>query len=216
MACCSSWGPKFRPQHLHWIVIMSALMNLMSSSGLWGYLNTRVPTHTHTDTHTHTHTHTHTQTVIIISGLKMIDGSLVQMACCFSWGPKLGSQHLRWIIIMSALMNLMSFSGFWGYLHTHTHTHKHTHTHNTQTHTHTVIIIKGLKWIDGSVVQMACCSSWGPKLGSQLLHSIFIMSTLMNLMSSSGLWGYLLKHVHTYTHTHTHTQTNTHTHSNNN
>jgi len=61
---------------------MSALMNSMSSSGLWDYLNTRVRAHTHTDTHTHTHKHTHK--VIIIKGLKWIDGSVVQMACCYS------------------------------------------------------------------------------------------------------------------------------------
>jgi len=167
-------------------------MNLMSSSSLWCYL------------HTHTHTHTHTQTVIIIKGLKWIDGSVVQMACCSSWVPKLGSQHLHWIVIMSALMNLMSSSGLWGYLHTHTCACTHTHTHII-----TVIIIKGLKWIDGSVVQMACCSSWGPKLGSQLLLWILIMSTEW----FDFLFWPLRLRAHTRTHTHTHTHTHTRTHS---
>jgi len=84
-------------------------------------------------------------------------------------------------------MKLMSSSGLRGYFHTHTHTHTHTITHtHTHKHTHTVIIIKGLKWIDGSVFQMAYCSSSVPKLCSQCLHWILLMSALMNLMSSSG------------------------------
>jgi len=166
MACCSSWGPKFGSQHVHWILIMSALMNLMSSSGLWGYLHTHANTHTHIDTHTNT--------VIIIKGLKCIDGSVVQLAWWSSWGPKLGSENLHWILIMSALMNLMSSSGLWGYLNTYAQTHTHTHT-RTQTHTHrnTVIIINGLKWIDGSVVHMACSSSWVPKLVPSIYTGYF-------------------------------------------
>jgi len=179
-------------------------MNLMSSSGLWVYLHTQA--HTHTQTHKHTHNHT----AILIKGLKWIYGSVVQIACCCSWGPELGSQHLHWILIISALMNLVSSSGLWDYLHIHVHGHT-----NTHKHTHTVIIIKGLKWIDGSVFQVACCSSWGPKLGSQHLHWILIMSDLMNLMSSSYLWGYLQTRARTHTHKHTHTNTHTHSHCNN-
>jgi len=83
----------------------------------------------------HTHTHTHTQPVIIINIFKWIDVSLIQKACCSLWGPKLGSLLLHWILIMSALMNLMSCTGLEiSCAHTHTHT-----------HTHTLIIIKGLK-----------------------------------------------------------------------
>jgi len=175
-------------------------MNLIPSSGLWGYLHTHAHTHT-----THTHTDTHTHTLIIITGLKWIDGSLVRMAYCSSWGPNLGSKHLHWIIFISAAMNLMSSSGLWGYLHTHTHTHTYTHTH---THSHTEILIKGLKWIDGSVAQMPCCSSWGPKLGAHPLYWILIMSALMK-------WCPLLDSKFTSTHTHTHTHTHRHTHSNN-
>jgi len=102
---------------------------------------THTLTHTHTHTQTQTHTHTHTHPVIIIKGLKWIDVTVIQMACCSSGGPKLGSQHLHWILIMSALMNLMSVSDLWGYLHTQVHTHSHTHTHtqtHTQTHTHSI------------------------------------------------------------------------------
>jgi len=187
MAYCSSSVPKLCSQYLHWILIMSALVNLMSSSCFWGYPHT----------HAHTHTHKHTHTVIIIKGFKWIDGSVVQMALCYSWGPKLGSQYLHWILIMSALMNLMSLLAS-EFTCTNTHTH---------THTHTVIIIKGFKWID------CCCPSWGPKLGSQHLHWILIMSSLMNLMSLLAS-EVTCAHTQTHTHTDTHIQTHTHTHTN--
>jgi len=193
MACCSAWGPKLGSHPLHWIVIMSALMNLMSFSLL--------KLHAHTCTHTHTLRHTHTHTVIMIKVLKWIDGSVFQMACCSSWGPKIGSEHLQWMLTMSALMNLMSSSGLWGYMHTHAHRHTHTHTH-----THTVIIIKGLKWIDGSVIQMDCCSSRVPKLGSHHLHWIFIMSVSNEI--DVIFWSLSLP-AHTRTHTHKHTHTHT-------
>jgi len=193
MACYSSWRPKLGSLHLHWILIMPALMNLMSSSGLWGYLHT----HAHTHKNTHTHTHTHTITIIIIKGLKWIDGTVVQIAFCSSWGPKLVFQHLHCIFIMS---------GEWIWcplrLPAHTRTHKHTHTH-------TVKIIKGLKWIDGSLVRMGYCSSWGPKLGSKHLHWILIMSAVMNLMSSLASEDtFIYRHTHTHTHTHTHSKNN--------
>jgi len=155
-----------------------------------------------TETHTDTHTHTHTHRVIMIKGLKWIDGSVLLMAFSSSWAPNLSSQHQHWILIMPALMNLMSSSGLWGYLHTHARAHKHTHTH-----THTVIIIKGLKWIDGSVVQMACCSlrtyAWFP---ASTLDTYNICHNEFDVL----LWPLRLPaHTSTHkhnTHIHTHTQ----------
>jgi len=177
-------------------------MNLISSSDIWGYLHK----------HTHTHTNTHTHTVIIFKGLKWIDVSVFQKACCSSWGSKLGSQLLHWILIMSALMNLISSTGLWGYVHTHAHTHTHTHTH-TPTQTYTVIIIKGLKWIcfsgrDGLILFLR---TW-----AWLQHLHWILKMSANIFDVL-FWPKVLP-AHTRTHTHTHTNTHTHTHmlSNNN
>jgi len=89
-----------------------------------------------------TNTLRHTHTVLIIKGLKLIGGSVFQMSCFSFWGPKLGSHHVHWILIMSALMNLSPhLDSEVTCTHTRAHTHTQTHTH---TYTHTVIIIKAL------------------------------------------------------------------------
>jgi len=84
----------------------------------------------------------------MIKGLKLIDGSVDQMVAALL-------EDLNWFPASTLdTYNVCSneFAEFFWPMKLHEHTRKHTHTHR-------VIIIKGFTWIDGSVVQMACCSS---------------------------------------------------------